>query len=156
MKINILLHTTVQWNNRHLKLIEFCNYWGVNPQEFAKALLRKHSKKDLTEKQFLERLSNKISKPIKKISYNKENKRMTFKIAGIKIQIEFICPRTEDHCNIGSMLVKLRNLVKTNTMKHRGQNISIVKAQSNVIWERLARNPQLKFVGMKAKKVKSH
>lgn len=156
MKINVLLHTTVLWNNRQLKLIEFCNCWGVNPQEFAKALLRKHSEKKLTDKEFIEKIALKISKPVKKINYNKENKRITFKVAGIKIQIEFICPRTKEHCNIGAMLVKLRNLIKTNTIKHKGQNISILKAQSNVVWERLARNPQLKFVGMKAKKVKSH
>lgn len=153
MNISSLLQKQIIWGGYEMRLIQFCNQWGVNPQSFAAALLKKHSFKNMSEEDLVEIINTKLKKPIKKIKYNKENKRFSFKVIGIKLEFEFICPRTKEHCNIGSMLVKLKKFIERNelTLKH-GRKIDISETQLWYVYHRLARNPQIKFLGMKNKK----
>ncbi len=156
MNINSLLQKQIIWGGSGIRLIYLCNYWGVNPQSFVSELLKKYSEKKMTEEDFINIINEKLKKPVKKIKYNKENKRMSFKILGIRLEFTFNCPRTEDHCNIGSILLKLRKFIEKNELKLRNKTIDIKETQNWYLYYRLARNPQIKFLGMKKKKVKSH
>lgn len=153
MKIEKLLYEEIIFGGYGMPLINFCHRISVRPQDFAIELVKKYYRKDMKMKDFIKLINKKISKNVKKLKYCKQSKTFTFKVAGIKIVAEFICERTVDHCNIGSMLQKYRRFLENNVHRRTKQPI-----KSDNLWyllDMIYRNPQVKLIGMKKKKVKA-